>query len=386
VRILHTVEFYRPSVGGAQEVVKQISEELVRRGHEVTVATSNLPTRASGNVAGVRIEGFSISGNATSGFAGETARYTQFLIDGNFDVMMNYAAQQWATDLAFSVLDKVPYPKVLAPCGFSALHDRSYADYFRAMPDVLRRYDRLVFHSNDYRDAAFARRHGVTNSVTIPNGASATEFDQPRSEFRRRHGIPADRPMLLTVGSHTGAKGHDAAIAAFREAKIGPATLVVIGDERENAGCFRKCSRASRHASLFSLGRKRVVLLAPPRAETVAAFQAADLFLFPSNLECSPIVLFEAAASRTPFVASSAGNASEIARWTGAGLVVPTSRKNDGTVAVAVPAMARAIERLIHDSVERRRLADAGYAAWKRSFTWEAIATQYERVYEAACA
>lgn len=140
----------------------------------------------------------------------------RFLIDGKFDVMMNYAAQQWATDLAFSVLDKLPYRRVLAPCGFSGLHDRSYAGYFREMPAVLRRYDRLVFHSTDYRDAVFAKEHGATNSVTIPNGASAAEFDQPASEFRRRHGVPADRPMLLTVGSHTGVKGHEAAIAAAR--------------------------------------------------------------------------------------------------------------------------------------------------------------------------
>jgi glycosyltransferase involved in cell wall biosynthesis len=236
----------------------------------------------------------------------------------------------------------------------------------------------------DYRDAAFAKEHGATNSVTIPNGASAAEFDRPASEFRRRHGIPAERPMLLTVGSHTGTKGHEAAIAAFRQAKIGPATLVVIGDRREHAGCFRTCARASRGANLSSFGRKRVVLLAPPREETVAAFQAADLFVFASNLECSPIVLFEAAASRTPFVTSEAGNASEIARWTGAGVVVPTLRRDDGTVDVAPAAMARAIERLLADSAERRRLAEAGYATWKRSFTWETLATQYERVYESA--
>jgi len=42
VNILHTVEFYSPSVGGAQEVVRQISELLVKRGHDVTVATMSL--------------------------------------------------------------------------------------------------------------------------------------------------------------------------------------------------------------------------------------------------------------------------------------------------------------------------------------------------------
>ena len=45
MKILHTVEYYSPSVGGAQEVVRQVSEQLTRRGHTVTVATSFHPDR-----------------------------------------------------------------------------------------------------------------------------------------------------------------------------------------------------------------------------------------------------------------------------------------------------------------------------------------------------
>ncbi len=42
MNILHTSEFYSPGVGGEQEVVKQLSERLAARGHEVTVATTRL--------------------------------------------------------------------------------------------------------------------------------------------------------------------------------------------------------------------------------------------------------------------------------------------------------------------------------------------------------
>jgi glycogen synthase len=37
MKILHTVEFYSPSTGGAQEVVKQLSERMAEKGHVVTV-------------------------------------------------------------------------------------------------------------------------------------------------------------------------------------------------------------------------------------------------------------------------------------------------------------------------------------------------------------
>jgi hypothetical protein len=97
MNILHTVEFYSPHVGGAQEVVKQISERLARRGHSVTVATTRISGRPKGPVNGVHVEEFAVSGNEVSGFRGEVERYQDFLLGSGFDIMMNYAAQQWPT-------------------------------------------------------------------------------------------------------------------------------------------------------------------------------------------------------------------------------------------------------------------------------------------------
>src|SRR4051794_1989145 len=114
MKVLHTVEFYHPSTGGAQEVVRQISERLANRGHDVTVATSRLVNRSNAELNGVRIESFAISGNAASGCVGETERYRDFLLSGDFDIMMNYAAQQWATHLVSPVLHQIPYRKVIA--------------------------------------------------------------------------------------------------------------------------------------------------------------------------------------------------------------------------------------------------------------------------------
>ena len=67
MKILHTVEFYEPFKGGAQEVVKQLSERMVAMGHDVTVATTKLKERKSKNINGVKIEEFDISGNEVRG-------------------------------------------------------------------------------------------------------------------------------------------------------------------------------------------------------------------------------------------------------------------------------------------------------------------------------
>jgi glycogen synthase len=58
LNILHTTEFYPPSLGGSQEVVRQLSDRLAARGHHVTVATSTMPKRPWTELNGVTIKEF----------------------------------------------------------------------------------------------------------------------------------------------------------------------------------------------------------------------------------------------------------------------------------------------------------------------------------------
>jgi len=61
LRILLACEFYYPSVGGVQEVMRQLAERLVARGHSVTVATTFLAERRSREVNGVTLVEFKVS-------------------------------------------------------------------------------------------------------------------------------------------------------------------------------------------------------------------------------------------------------------------------------------------------------------------------------------
>jgi glycosyltransferase involved in cell wall biosynthesis len=380
LRILHCVEFYHPSPGGAQAVVREVSEQLVRRGHSVTVATTRLPDRRERELDGVRIEEFDVSGNAVHRLTGEVERYRRFVLEGGFDVLMTYAAQQWTTDALLPVLGRIPYRKVLAPCGFSGLNDPTYAQYFRELPERLAEFDRLIFHTEGYQDIEFARRAGLENLDVVPNGASRAEFEELGSDFRERHAIDPDEPLVLTVGPHNWVKGHPLAIQAFRRADFRRATMVVIANKPLRLGCQWDCRRRSVAARLRSAGRRRVLVLDPPRDQVVAAYKAADAFVFGSQVECSPLVLFEAAASATPFVSVACGNAEEIAEWTGAGIVVPSVRR-DGRVHAEPEALAAPLERLWHEPDTRRELAERGRAAWLERFTWDRLAAEYERIY-----
>ena len=172
---------------------------------QVTVATTKLVSRTSDTHNGVRIAEFSIA--ATIAITGEVDRYQQFLLDGDFDIMLNYAAQQWTTDAAFPVLERLRFPAVLAPCGFSGLQQPSYIKLFQHLPSVLQAYRRLLFHSSTYQDYQFAVQHGLRHLAVVPNGASEEEFASPEHGFRARHGIADHEPLLVTIGSHLVLKG-----------------------------------------------------------------------------------------------------------------------------------------------------------------------------------
>jgi glycosyltransferase involved in cell wall biosynthesis len=321
--------------------------------------------------------------------SGEIEAYRGFVRDGGFDVVMNYAAQQWATDALLEVLPSIKARKVLVPCGFSGLYEPDFAEFFRRMPGWMRGYDASVYLAERYRDIDFARQHGLQGLRLIPNGAGEDEFrDSGPGEIRARLGLPADAFVVLHVGSHTGVKGHAEAIAMFRRAGLRNAALVIVANSF-GGGCARACARKAAFWSWWPPDRsagRRILVRELSRADTVALYHAADCFLFPSNIECSPIVLFEAAASRTPFLASNAGNSAEIAAWTGAGEIIETRQDQVGLFWPSVADGARRLKALAGDAPRRRAMAEAGRAAWEARFTWDGIARQYEALYQELCA
>lgn len=418
MKILHTVEFYHPSTGGMQTVVRELSERLARLGHQVTVATKKLPERNFTELNGVTIASFGISGRAASGYQaepGEIERYQKLLTGGDFDVITNFAAQQWATDIALPLLPQIRAKKVFVPTGFSGLYLPQFRNYFQDLKTWIKNYDWQIFLSDDYRDINFARALGLHNFEVIPNGAGADEFLEPSTiDIRARLGIPKDNFLIVHIGSHTGLKGHKAARKIFAKADLPHSTLLIIGNRFANhPGCAPACQQAAKDWNRKSRHQERgqqLLNLDLDREQAVAALKDAQLFLFPSNIECSPIVLFEAMAARLPFLSTAVGNAAEIIRWSGGGELLPTRLSryaNDNPLkrliksllfalenlsgqekipatysSARIKASARLLCDLYGDQKRRQRLADQGFRAWQEKFTWEKISERYEQTYK----
>lgn len=384
LKILHTVEFYHPSVGGAQEAVRQISENLVKMGHDVTVATTKLRDRIDSIINGVKIIDFNVSGNFVSGFNGESGNYQNFLLNSNFDIIMNYAAQQWTTDLMLPILKDIKGKKVMVPCGFSGLFQPVYKGYYKRMENWLRSYDACVYLSRKYRDIDFSKSAGINNDYFIPNGASYDEFSKKTSiDIRKTLAIPKTHFLILHVGSHTGLKGHKECIKIFNKAKIEKATLLIVADKNSSL-CYYNChflAVLANNDPFMKKSDKKILIHALSRAETISAYHNANLFLFPSNVECSPLVLFESMASKTPFLATDVGNSSEIVEWSKGGLLLPTTFDKSGNSHARIAESVNILEMLYHDQALRDRMGKLGFETWKNNFTWESIAHKYEELY-----
>ncbi len=407
MKILLCAEWFAPSVGGVQRVIRELGETLSRRGHDVTVATTRMDERSFDALNGVHIRQFDVSGNLVEGIRGDAEAYRRFVLDGGFDAMLVYAAQQWTFDALWPIHDRIRARKVHVPCGYSCLYEPGYNEYYRRMPEVLREFDHLVFNATDYRDIQFARENGLERFSVLPNGASEREFAvSPVPDLRQRLGIAPEAFVLLSVGSPPFAKGHAEVAQAYARASFPfPTCLVLDGryERRYHPPAQNRRDRVRLHLrgvlKRILLGRenpaqqlllacqsirrqrgKQVVFTDLPREEMVAAFFAADLFVFASRVEYSPLVLFEAAAAGLPFLTVPAGNADEIAKWTGAGEIVPAERDRVGNTRVSVDVLSRAMAGLATDRERLETLGRQGRETWRRNYTWETIVGRYEEI------
>lgn len=349
--------------------VRAVSEELARNGHDVTVATGFSPQRNTSVLNGVTIEQFQVSGNAVRGYKGDIETYQNFLRDRRFDLVLNYAAQTWVSDLAFPLLDSIAGRKVFAPCGYSRLRSPAYKKYYEQLPSILGQYDAIVYFLANYQDKHFGDKNGLTHYQIIPNGASKREFtDTQKGSFRTKYNIQT-RYLLLNVSNHLLEKGHDFVIDAFRQVDRDDCTLAIIGEPR---GRFRgafQCYPTCKWVSMTSV-QKIKVLRKIPREDVVNALRDADLFLFGSKLECSPLVIYESMAAETIWLSTPCGNVPEL----------------PGGMIVASPEeMAQKINDLLDDEQRRCQQANEGHKAWLQCYTWEQIAGQYEALYQRLC-
>jgi len=400
MRILNLSDLYPPVIGGLERNVQTVSRELVRRGHEVAVATlARDGGPALRDDEGVRVHAIQGWSRALGRFyqnpamqllppapdPGIVAALRGLLARERPDVVharswMAYSylplAARASAKLVVSLHDyflvcpKRSFLHGGATCAgaavrkcvacaseeYGALKATAMTAGLRASARLNDRVDRYVAVSSAVRDACLPAIRRPAEEVTIvpslvPDGVLEA-VDGTRPAF-----LPESDGYLLFVGAIGRHKGIEVLLDAYAGLRE-PPPLVILG--------------ASRGAEQVRLPPGVVVARDVPHADVMRAWARASVAVIPS-LWPEPFgqVAVEAMATGRPVVASATGGLSDVVVDGETGLLVPPG---DAT------ALRGALAALLADPERRRRMGEAGRRRAPR-FMASAVTDQLEAVY-----
>jgi glycosyltransferase involved in cell wall biosynthesis len=201
-------------------------------------------------------------------------------------------------------------------------------------------------------------------SIPILYNGVDTEAFRPAAARRNPNGL-----HLLCVGRLIERKGQQHLLRAFAELRARctpvPLHLTLVGTGDSEASLRRLVAELRLADSVTLTGFVS-------RAEMTTIYQQADVFVLASQNEGMSIALLEAMASGLPVVVTDTGGTAELVCEGINGHIVPWAD---------VPALAAALERLIHDAVTRERMG-AESLRIVQSFGWPEITRQHVALFE----
>jgi glycosyltransferase involved in cell wall biosynthesis len=247
-------------------------------------------------------------------------------------------------------------------------HSPRLSLYYAVDRWCLPRYDRVICVSEDlYRESL---DNGVREDrcFLIENGIDLGQYSRrtDRNEAKRRLGIPAGRLVIGGVGRLSPEKSFDGLIDAVDRLLTSgyDIELLIAGEGRES----------DRLRSLIArLGRGDRIRLLGYQADTIALYEALDVFALSSLREGLPNVVLEAMAMEVPVVATRVAGIPRLIENDVNGLLVEAG---------SVSEMAEALAKLLGNSALRRRLSFAGRATIERDHSFEVRIQKIRDIYD----
>jgi glycosyltransferase involved in cell wall biosynthesis len=389
LRILHVVPYFEGAwaYGGIPRLAGAMARGLARRGHHVTVCTTDvcdararLP-RAS-QPADRSVESRSIDVRVFPNLSNRVAYHYQFFTPRGmsgylrryahtFDVAHVHACRNLPGLVAARRLTRVGVPYVLSPNGTAPAIERrillKHAFDAAGGRRVLHGAARVIAVTDAERRQLLALEVNAERIVDIPNPISLDEFDRPidRSTFRRRLKLD-DVPVVLFLGKLTPRKGVEVLVDALRYMRTSNPRLVIAGNDMGGEDGVRAAIERARISH-------RVVTTGLLRgAERLEALASADVVVYPSRDEIFGLVPLEAMLCGTPVVVCDDSGCGEVVRRTGGGLLVPYGDPR---------ALAAAIDTILRAPLDWRSRADIAAQRIREWFGADTICARLEELY-----
>ncbi|HWQ49338.1 MAG TPA: glycosyltransferase family 4 protein [Methanosarcina sp.] len=286
---------YFPDIGGVETHVKEISERLVKAGHDVEVITTDPTGKLSkqeiiNGVKVIRFRSFA-PGNAYY-FAPQIYTY---LKKHDYDVI--HAHSYHAFPAFFASLGIYGGKFVFTPHyhrhGHTAFRDLLHKPYRLLGKMIFSRADSVICVSEYEKKLVESDFEVATKTVKIPNGINLKEFKNLRQRGKNSNMNARREKILLYVGRLEEYKGVQYIIQSLHEFQHFRLKIVGKGPyEAELHNIAKSVEVEGRIEWLKELSRK----------ELLECYADADIFLMPSSHEAYGITVAEALAAGIPCV------------------------------------------------------------------------------------
>ena len=379
MRILHVIGDLAPQSGGPAKACVEMARAVARRGHEVTIATTDFsPTagRAEPDVApepglALRVFPLGFPGRWLASWPLRRALPELVRAADVAHIHSLYLFHSWA---AGTLCRRLGVPYIVRPHGtLDPVIQRRRRWRKRIMElwfqdRLLRNAAAIHYTSAEEMRLAEPFVHGAPG-VVVPLGLDLRDYSAlpMPGTFRRRHPEIGQRPILLFLGRLNFKKGLDVLIEAMARvlaAGIDAHLVLAEPDGGMEVAARRWVSRARLEARTTFTGMLT-------GTDKLAAFVDAALFVLPSSTENFGLAVVEAMACGTPVLVSDRVNIWREIVADGAGLAEPPNAE----------CFAAAMTSLLRDAPRRQAMARAAQASVARRYQWSSIAADLERLY-----
>lgn len=371
LKILIALLYYVPHRTGLTLHVQRIAEELVRRGHEVTVLSARYSNDLPRDkwVNGVRQVRLWAPIRMSRGMVMPAYPWAAYLLIKQHDVVWINVPMLETALLAFlaSLLGKrivaTHHGDLILPEGFfNAIITRIMFEMYRFMA---KRAGRLIAYSHDYADQSYYllpfrdKVSVIYPPVTIPMPEPA-KAEELRAQWSNNGG-----PLIGYAGRFVEEKRPDLLIRSLGviNARYPGARVVFAGEYNIKYESFWE-----RNQDLVAQYRNQLIFLGLlTDMQDMANFYAAcDVLVLPSGTECFGLVQVEAMLCGTPVVMTDIPGARVAVRETGMGKIVPSGDAE---------AIGRAVIEILDNPQAFRRPREV----IERTFSFKETVDRYER-------
>lgn len=375
LRVLYVLDFFHPHIGGVPTVFRNLCQEVVRLGHDVTVVTSKERDSKKFEVwNGIKIHRF---GRTREQFLLGASAYLMSSRD-RYDVVHTCTYSAMIPSFLFSSTTRTP--SVISVYEVWSL--KEWVEFASHKGPFYFLEERTLFSLpfDKYIIAAEHTRKDLREIIGVPEskmekimpGIDSSIFSprakRDRAAFRRDHGIRNDEVIGCFVGKATVFKGIEYMLDGLEAAlkKTGNKFRFVFLLSRSHESGYKNFIKRVNSSKTLKDG----IILAEPSAEhsfTSRLMAASDFLVMPSLTEGFGLAVAESVSVGTPVVVTKGTCLEEIVEEGKNALLVRQRSGKD---------IEGAILRLVKDKALRRRMSRP-----KKFSDWPKVARDHVEVY-----